>query len=1042
MGIVCRRRSLRIGPEVRVASRYLVESLERRVLLSTVFWTGRGSTPSWSDPNNWSTGALPGPSDDAVISLAAGAVTTVTFDTAGTSLPTQTVNSLTTNQPINFVSGTFTATNGVQTSANLFLTGATLFKTAFNGTGNLFMSTGTLDADTLNIVSFDSVDTTGAQAPVAVDGGLTLNAILNVGIPGSGEIFPSSGTIDFFGTQSVSGKGQIVLQQFSGTKAQIVIRATIVFIFPIIRFIPATLTLAPSVILRGNGTVSDSPNGYGTLVNQGVIVADVLGQTLQISPENFNDQGTATQINGGILSILAGADGKGALTFSRNASVNNIASIGTLTITAGDVSINSSAPVTVGTLNLSGGVLDGTAEIDLTGTNSNWTGGTMAGTGTFVVEPGAVLSVSATPIVSATRPFNNNGAVNLNAGVLELDGPGLHNGAFAIATGATLVLGGKLPQNFAPTSSLTGGGAVIFQSGGGAAIRGAYNLFSTTLSPGAFLEFLGPLSVTRFLTVAAASKVYVGPPQITATGAAAAAAAPLLSFDPVLQVITQNVIAGTMEVVPFCTLEEDGVLLFTGAAGPAVLLDSDATTPGTLKLQNGDTVQFAIGSGNATITSQGIAALPGQVSVQGGTATFSVNGGLRMIVSAPISGGAIDQEQGTGVLQVSGKQALAALTVGSGTLDVDACPSLGANLPVVFAGGTLQVRDQPSLTVGSLMTSVAGNAISLDMGTAILTADLGLSTASTLFVSGTGPGAKLIVGGSIALQQPAAIHDDMADVELAAPLTLTGPTPVGGYALAKAGSGTLTLDGGITGTPAGLVEVDGGTLVLNKPGGAALDANVRINGPTTGTSVVRLTQDNQIDSGHGVTLDAATGPALLDLNGHAQTLASLAIANLGVMPPNPQNDQLFVGSGHLTLAMPSGVTASIGTLSVGIGGRIDLGKGSLQVLYGSAVLDPAAAIRGMLASGAMFSSAADSIHTLGFGDWADDTVSGLATNSLLIKYTPIGDVDLNGNVGFNDLVILARHYGLHNANWDQGDVTYDGIVGFADLVALARNYGK
>ena len=1040
MGFARRRRSGRMGAQAGRSARHLVESLERRVLLSRVFWIGKGSTPSWSDPHNWSTGALPGPADDAVIATAAA--TTITFDTASTAQPAQTVNSLTTNQPIDFISGTFTATNGVQTSANLILAGATLLKTSFGGSASLYMSTGTLNADTLNLATYDSVDTTGQKAPVAVDGGLTLNAVLNVGYPVIGaEFVDNSGTLNFFGTQSISGKGQIVLQQLNGSKAQIFIHATILFIFPVLRFIPATLTLAPGMILRGAGTISDSPNGYGTLVNQGTILADSQGQTLQISPENFNDQGTAAQTNGGILSILAGADGKGALTFSRNAVVNNIASIGTLTISAGDVSINSTTPVTVGTLNLSGGILDGTAEIDLTGANSTWTGGTMAGTGPLVVEPVAVLTVTASPSVSASRPFDNNGTVNINAGALELDGLGLHSGAFAIAAGATLVFGGKSPQNFTPTSSLTGSGAVVFQSGGGAAIRGTYNLFSTALNPGAFIEFLGPLAVTRFLTVAAGSKVYVGPPQLGAVPAAAAT--PAITPDPILQVITENVIAGTMEVVPFCTLEEDGVLLFTGAAGPAVLLDSDITTPGTLKLQNGATVQFAIGSGNATINSQGIAALPGQVSVQGGTATFSVNTGLRMIVSAPISGGAIDQEQGTGTLQVSGKQALTAVTVGDGTLDVDACPSLGANVPIIFAGGTLQVRDQPSLTVGSLMASIAGNSISLDLGNATLTAALGLSTASTLFVSGTGPAAKLVVGGSIALQQPAAIHDDTADVEFATPLTLTGPAPLSGYALAKVGAGTLTLDGGITNTPAGLVEVDGGTLLLNKLGGAALDADVLINGPTAGASVVRLAQDNQIGAGHGVTLDATTGPALLDLNGHSQTLASVAIAQAGAMPPpNPQNDQLSIGSGHLTLAMAAGKTASIGTLSVGLGGRIDLAKGSLQVLYGSPLLDPVAAIRAYLGSGAMFSSAADSAHALGFADSADHIVGGMAANSLLIKYTPIGDVDLDGHVDFNDLVILARHYGLHNANWDQGDVTYDGNVSFADLVALARNYGK
>lgn len=53
-----------------------------------------------------------------------------------------------------------------------------------------------------------------------------------------------------------------------------------------------------------------------------------------------------------------------------------------------------------------------------------------------------------------------------------------------------------------------------------------------------------------------------------------------------------------------------------------------------------------------------------------------------------------------------------------------------------------------------------------------------------------------------------------------------------------------------------------------------------------------------------------------------------------------------------------------------------------------------------------------------------------------------GDADLDGMVGFDDLVTLARNYGKNNAKWQDGDFNGDGNVGFDDLVILARNYGK
>lgn len=46
-----------------------------------------------------------------------------------------------------------------------------------------------------------------------------------------------------------------------------------------------------------------------------------------------------------------------------------------------------------------------------------------------------------------------------------------------------------------------------------------------------------------------------------------------------------------------------------------------------------------------------------------------------------------------------------------------------------------------------------------------------------------------------------------------------------------------------------------------------------------------------------------------------------------------------------------------------------------------------------------------------------------------------------GIVDFNDLVVLARHYGMPGTFAD-GDINGDGTVGFQDLVLLARNFGR
>jgi autotransporter-associated beta strand protein len=74
------------------------------------------------------------------------------------------------------------------------------------------------------------------------------------------------------------------------------------------------------------------------------------------------------------------------------------------------------------------------------------------------------------------------------------------------------------------------------------------------------------------------------------------------------------------------------------------------------------------------------------------------------------------------------------------------------------------------------------------------------------------------------------------------------------------------------------------------------------------------------------------------------------------------------------------------------------------------------------------------------------------TTSVVARYTLLGDADLDGKVGFPDLVKVAQNYDAvlnDQANapatftdswWAHGDFNLDGVVGFPDLVAVAQNY--
>ncbi len=140
----------RIHHTARHVARPRFESLEERCLLSTVDWISI-SSGDWDNPSNWSTGKVPGPSNDVVINVS-GASPTITIDSG-----TQSVNSLTAAVPLvisggsltlaanSEIDGSFTYSDSgtLTTDGTLTLKGATAWSAGtFGGTGTIENASG------------------------------------------------------------------------------------------------------------------------------------------------------------------------------------------------------------------------------------------------------------------------------------------------------------------------------------------------------------------------------------------------------------------------------------------------------------------------------------------------------------------------------------------------------------------------------------------------------------------------------------------------------------------------------------------------------------------------------------------------------------------------------------------------------------------------------------------------------------------------------------------------------------------------------------
>ena len=189
-----------------------------------------------------------------------------------------------------------------------------------------------------------------------------------------------------------------------------------------------------------------------------------------------------------------------------------------------------------------------------------------------------------------------------------------------------------------------------------------------------------------------------------------------------------------------------------------------------------------------------------------------------------------------------------------------------------------------------------------------------------------------------------------------------------------------------------------------------------------------------------------------------ETVWGLDLAAGATLTFAPGTPKTLVTKG-LTIAESGGVPTA----------RLDLASGRLIVDYDDGAASPLADVRRWLAagcagmtwtgSGIRSSVAAANPMTYGLGYAQNDMLSppydvfsGVPVDSstILVKYTYLGDLNLVGKVGDNDVTIMVLNYGVGwkpgkpagPANWQMGDVArYDGKVDDNDITLMALNYG-
>ena len=202
-----------------------------------------------------------------------------------------------------------------------------------------------------------------------------------------------------------------------------------------------------------------------TLVNQGLISAEVSGKTVTVSATSFTNNGTAHALNGAILSISS-ANWSSTATI---AETNSVLNLGGTFVTAG---LN--VQQTGGTVNLTGTLNNTGATLTLNATTGSWNlaGGTISG-GTLAFADSQTLFVTASGsnrLVGVT--VNGDLTLSQNSAVVRFNNVTL-NGTAHLTNSSSIAFEGTQSLNSGTISFDDATGNVVEMQAAGTLTVGA-----------------------------------------------------------------------------------------------------------------------------------------------------------------------------------------------------------------------------------------------------------------------------------------------------------------------------------------------------------------------------------------------------------------------------------------------------------------------------------------------------------------------------------------------------------------------------------------
>ncbi|MBC7732865.1 MAG: choice-of-anchor D domain-containing protein [Bacteriovorax sp.] len=665
--------------------------------------------------------------------------------------------------------------------------------------------------------------------------GATVNGVVNIA---NGGIASFDSVLTTGGNQAIGGTATFNLNDAG---ARLAVDGT------------GTTTLGSGITVRGQGNFGQAINfgGNNTLVNNGLVLADVSGGTLNIVPpgngggSSFVNNGTLRAINGGTLLLstnIASNTGSQIVAGAGSAVVQN-------GVTLNGV-INVSGTGSFQAISSGNNMLDG---VNFTGTLDTATiansrerfinGATV--NGAVIIANGGIVSFDSFLTTGGSQTIGGNASFNLNdpGARLAVDG----TGSTTLGAGITVRGQGNFGQaiNIGGDHTLTLNGLVSADVGGG-----TLNIVTPGNGGGSSFVNNGTLQAINGGTLLLSTNITSNAGSQIVAGAGSVVVQNGVTLNGVINVSgTGSFQATSSGNNVFNGVNFSGALDATSIANSRERFINGATLNGAVNIANGGIVSF-----DSALTTGGNQAI-------GGTATFNLNdAGARLAVdgtgSTTLGAGITVRGQGNfgQAINTGGNNTLVnngRILADGGTLTVSTPGNGGASVltgtgTLQTSGGTLNLATANASTQGRLLMGGTGSALNLNTQNLTITNDYTNAQSGTgnafdrrAGVSGTG---QILAGGNAAQAVTGAgvTNGNTGNATLTLGNVRVGATTFD-YQVANTGSSGPSLRGAIQ------TSVNGANLSdarLSGTGVTAASYNTGAPGSNTGNLGVTITVAN------------------------------------------------------------------------------------------------------------------------------------------------------------------------------------------------------